>query len=394
MGLSGTQIVRFAFAIAIAAVGIFASAQGLVTESLAKSGQAILSFAPNRTPTGQTERASRAVAAGDYGSAITPARLSLAQRPLDAATLRLLAVSQLNTDNAEGAGRSLTLASQLGWRDTATQLLLFQIARESGDVNGAAIRFDSMARQKMEAGRLKELMHTFLLDPGAPEALAERISGNPKWRREYLLTTDPIPAETYPAWLEMLAAMKRIGSPPRPNEYTAIERTLVDAGQIPLAIEASRTFGALSKGEADGFETLSQGELASPFGWSVFPGREAAVTEPERGMVRVTADGQVGGPIIQRVAPLGAGTHSLLVRSDGQEPDGEAAFRWTVTCLPSRVELETRINSTRSAAGEPSTEQVSFVAPPGCLAARVALTSLAGMIRGDYALTVSRARLD
>ena len=154
MELPGTPIVRFAFAIALAATGVFASAQGLVTESLANSGEAVWTFAPNRTPTGQTEKASRAVASGDYAAAITPARLSLAQRPLDAATLRLLAVSQLNTDNAEGAGRSLTLASQLGWRDTATQFLLFQVARESGDVNGAAIRFDSMARQ-MKAEREK-----------------------------------------------------------------------------------------------------------------------------------------------------------------------------------------------------------------------------------------------
>ena len=394
MELPGTPIVRFAFAIALAATGVFASAQGLVTESLANSGEAVWTFAPNRTPTGQTEKASRAVASGDYAAAITPARLSLAQRPLDAATLRLLAVSQLNTDNAEGAGRSLTLASQLGWRDTATQFLLFQVARESGDVNGAAIRFDSMARQRMEAERLKDLMHTFLVDPGAPEAMAERLSGNPNWRREYLLTTDPIPSETYRPWLEMLAAMKRIGSPPRPNEYAAIERTLIDFGQIPLAIEASREFGALSKGEAAGFETLSQGELASPFAWSVFPGREASVTQPESDTVRVTADGQVSGTIIQRVVPLGAGTHSFLVRSDGQEPDGEGAFRWTVTCLPSRVELETRTNMTRGLAGEPSTEQVSFVAPAGCLAARIALASLGGRIRGDYALTVSRARLD
>ncbi len=280
MGLAGAQIARFGIAIALAAIGLVASGQGLVTANLARDRDGSALFAPNRTAAGQTSAALRAVAASDFAAAIGPARRSLAMRPLDAATVRLLAASQLETNDARGAGRALTLASQLGWRDPGTQFLLFQVARDAGDVAAAAQRFDALARQRVEAERLKELMRDFLLDPGAPAALAERLSIDPLWRREYLLTTDPIPQQTYRPWLEMLVAMKVAGSPPRPAEASAFVRTLVLFGKIPLAIEASREVGALSRDASPGFGTVAQGDDTSPFVWSVAPGREASVSQP------------------------------------------------------------------------------------------------------------------
>jgi hypothetical protein len=389
----GAQIARIGIAIALAAAGVLASAQGRVTASLAKDSDGSAELAPNQTASGRTSAALRAVAANDFAGAIDPARQSLAKRPIDAATVRILAAAQLATNDAGGAGRSLSLASRLGWRDPGTQLLLFQVARDAGDVRAAAQRYDALARQRVNAEHLKKLMHDFLLDEGAPAALAERLSINPLWRREYLMTTDPIPAESYRPWLEMLASMKAAGSPPRVAEYTAFERTLVRFGKVPLAIEASRKVGALNRAARAGFDDLAQGEDVSPFEWSVAPGREASISQPKVGMVRVASDGQTGGELVRRMFPVSAGPHRFTVRIDEASSDADRAFAWTVTCLPGGGDLEPEVSGP-SEGRETGTQVIAFVAPAQCIAARIALETVPGRIRRDYSLSVSNAGLD
>lgn len=392
MTLRAAQLVRSAAAIVLIAAGAFASTGGFTSATLERSPGAAAYLAQSGAPVAQAAIAHVAVLKGDYPAAIAPARRSLAARPLHPPTMRSLAIAQLETGDHDGAAKTLTLASQLGWRDAATQTLLLDIAIRSGDSRAAAIRLDALARQRQEVQQLKVAMRLILFTPGGPEALAERLAASPVWRDEYVQATDILPVEAYGPWMEMLAALEGEGAAPRPAEYAAFERTLIARGQVQQAIAASRKFGALRRSGAAGFGVIEQGANVSPFVWSVAAGREASVSQARRGAFSARVDGQIGGELVQRVFPIGPGPHRIEMQVDEASNEVERALRWTVTCLPSGALLDPVIRQRPGPDGR--IDEIAFVAPAGCEAARIALSSASGQVRADYTLAVSNFRLD
>lgn len=392
MGLRAARLLRIALAVALLVAGAYASLRALATAVLIRTPLAAGALLPDETPSGQSALAQLTILGGDYAAAIEPARRSLAVRPLHPATLRSLAVSQMETRDGESAARTLTLASQLGWRDVATQTFLLEIALRAGDARAAAIRLDAIARQRPDLVQLKAAMRRLLLVRGGAEALSGRLATYPGWREEYLQATDNLPPALFGPWMAMLGQLKRDGAPPRAAEYSAFERMLLAHGHIGLAVEASRRFGGLGSSEASGFGTIGQGPNASPFAWSIEPGREAAISQALRGSLSAVVDGQTSVELVRRVFPLSAGPHRLTMRIDAAGDDAERGFGWRITCLPAATVLEREATS-RAAAGK-RTGQINFVAPPGCPAARIALASKAGQVRKGYTVTISDFRLD
>lgn len=358
---------------------------------------AILVMGDRDTPTGQSALAQIALLTGRPGEAAAAAGNSLAVRPLDPATLRNLALAHLRLgDNTQGA-EELTLASQLGWRDEPTQQLLFGFALRAGDLDGAAIRIDALARQKRDWASLFESARAMLLLPGAPRALAERLAEKPEWRVNFTKSTDLLTPMTYPAWVEMLAEMEKLGAPAKSDEIAVFERTLIAKGQPGIAIAASRRFGVLRKSAPAGLGKVAQGGDQSPFIWSVDSGREGAVSQARSGAISVTGDGQAASLYIQRVFPLAPGNHTLRLREHADSPNGQEGFGWTITCLPSGTNLKpSQSQQAQPPSGDNAGTAVSlaFGTNPECPAVRVALSSLAGQIPGTYSVSYSDLHLE
>jgi hypothetical protein len=391
--MRAASLARYLAAVVLVLAGAYASAQVITTGALAAYPLAARSIGVSSNAVAQSALAQLALFEGNPAGAIEPARRSLAIRPLDPTTLRSLAVARIETADNVAAARTLTLASQLGWRDIATQVFLLEVTIRAGDAKAAAIRVDALARQRPQLVQTIEQMRRVVQLPGGPEAMAGRLVGEPGWRRLYLPVTDGMPAAAYRPWMAMLASLNGTAAPPQPGEYGAFERELLAKGEVALAIEASRKVGALRRSAASGFGVIAQGDQTSPFGWSVEPGREASVSQPARGALQASVDGQTGGELVRRVFALTPGPHRLTVRVDEASAQAARALRWTVTCLPSGISLDLAA-SRREIGGDGTIEEVAFVVPTGCLAARVALASQAGQVRDDYALTLSNLRLD
>jgi hypothetical protein len=385
-------IARYAAAVLLVIAGVYASAQAITTGALNAYPLAARSIGMSSNAVGQSAMAQIALFEGQPADAIEPAGRSLAIRPLDPTTLRSLAVAHLETGNNEAAARTLTLASQLGWRDMATQMFLLEVTIRSADASAAAIRIDAIARQRPQLTQTIGQMRRVLLLPGGPEAMAGRLAGSPSWRTMYLQATDGLPAPVYRPWMTMLEALARNGAPAQAREYAAFERELLARGEVALAIEASRKVGALRATAVDGFGVIAQGEQTSPFTWSVEPGREASVSQAARGTLAASVDGQTAGELVRRVFPLAAGPHRLTMAVSAVSDEAGRALGWTVTCLPSGNVLDVVATSRDSATGR--FDEVNFVMPAGCSAARIALASMAGQVRDDYELTLSDFRLD
>ncbi|MDE8650474.1 hypothetical protein [Novosphingobium album (ex Liu et al. 2023)] len=385
-------LTRVGFAIGLLVAGGFGCLQAFSTTIIRYNPAAVLVMGRKDTPTGRSATAQMALLIGQPGTAIALARASLAARPLDPATLRTLALAQLRGGAVDDAARTLTLASQLGWRDRAMQKLLLGFALRAGDVNAAAIRIDALARQKIDPAGTVAAMRAMLLLPGAAEALAQRLAERPAWRIDFLRATDDLPQQAYAPWMAMLAELARLHAPAAPEEINVFERTLIAKSQPTLAITASRRFGTLGSPSPSGLERVFQGLDLSPFVWAVSPGREGSVTQERPGAITVTSQGQNRQALISRIFPIAPGEHVLKMRVTDQAGDADRAFAWSVKCLSASGELPTRIRSQPVPDGNMA--QIAFTVPSDCTAASVTLIALPGQLPRQYSATISDLRID
>ena len=149
-------------------------------------------------------------------------RAAIWRDPLNPALFNLLYANSVRIRRPEAEiRRQAVILGRLGWRYTpAQQNLLYRSLLNNSFVN-AVDRADALLRRQKETAFAFTVLSTMEAIPQVHDVVVNRLRGNPKWRRDYLMTITP---QSSPALLDV-----------RPTTLAALSRTVIGIGREEIA---------------------------------------------------------------------------------------------------------------------------------------------------------------
>jgi hypothetical protein len=292
--------------------------------------------------------AEREYADGRINVAERSAAAALATAPLDAAALRVLAVSRFQLGQALQGAAALRLAGMLGWRDTATQVLLLVDAVLRRDAVTAAQRADALARRGRELPTAAVGLRQTLLLPGGVDAVADRLDQAPSYRLDFLRAVDKLSPRELSAHEALLARLKAGIVPPQPTEFDPYVKLLIARGEYGRARQVWGQWQA--QGSANpaallqdgGFDNVAVG--SNGFGWQISPEQASQVevrsdVVPDRRVLSIETDGTRSAGLIEQLIVLPPGAHVFAANVSYASAAAKSVFQWGVLCLPGGREI-------------------------------------------------------
>jgi len=296
--------------------------------------------------------AAKTIADKDPPRAASLARLALRHAPLDVQALSTLALAIEKRGDEQAATAMMNAAAGAGWWDDATQIWLFDRARDVGRYDIALERADALLRRE----RLEDALFPLLLgmagDADAAAALVTRLEERPSWRSDFLQWADEQDSTDQQQLDRLWQMLSRSSAPPSAREATVHVAGLIknhryaQAKQLWLrAIGASGTQALFDGDFIRAYKPLQEG-YASPFEWSFNddPGAATAIDQPplpySRVAMNVTVDPGFSGTIARQLVVLPPGSYELgyaMLAVDNADP---GAASWSVRCVNSEHRLD------------------------------------------------------
>lgn len=266
-------------------------------------------------------------------SLLSLAKASFAADPLEASSLRTIALGGMLQDDPARTGQVMRLAEQLSKRDSITNLWLAQDYLRDGDVEAMLASFDHALRT---SSRVRE----FAMKP-VVEALASKesylplgklLGARPEWEGAFWteFARNPVAFANAVAFLEAnRIPLERIPQETRQRLYVNLKRahqydTLFGLAALDPNLEANSA--ALSDGK---FITE---DGANPLGWAVYSeGNFAAHVQEKTGELQIDARAGSFGVAAERLI-RGGRDRRLLIRMAEVVPD-DMEIELSVRCL-------------------------------------------------------------
>lgn len=304
----------------------------------------------------------------------------LAQAPYDQAALRGLASAARQRGNEASAHALIALSGQLGWRDSATELMLMEDAARRRDDNAAMRHIDALLRRKPDlAPMLMPALHAAAVSESGRNALLARLDENPPWRTDFFTRIDFIPAGYENAHETLLLQLARSGKPAADSEIVPCITALARAGSVTRARRLWITLsGAKDEQVLDPdfarFDPARSAVNPNPFEWTSnhLSGVELRVTIgaglPSTRELVVDTDGSAYGTVLAQILVLPRGRYRLFVTAPSTDVLAYGGLAWMVRCLPGGKIVSA--DGSAAAAGW----QADFAIPQeGCTAQRLSL---------------------
>lgn len=260
------------------------------------------------------------------------ARAAYAVNPLDAASLRTIALGSLLQSDEERARQLMRTAAQISKRDSMVDLWLAQDYGQLGDTDAMLASFDHALRTSISvrATTMKPVVET-LADPASFAPLGKLLRLHPEWEdsfwREFVrnpvglarsaafLTTTRIPLDSLPDDLRqtLYANLKRA------DEFDVLFRLAA------LDPDITANAKALAAGR---FVTVDQGD---PLGWTLYSkGTAAAHVMPGSGVLEIDAQPGSFGTAAERTVKF-RGAQTLAISLAERMP-AQATLHLTGEC--------------------------------------------------------------
>ena len=330
---------------------------------------------------------SRSAAAASYSAkeigdadpqrAASLARLALRHAPLDVQALSTLALALEKQGDEQAATAMMNAAASAGWWDDATQIWLFDRARDVGRYDIALERADALLRRERLEDALFPLLLEIAQDPRAAAALVTRLEERPSWRSDFLDWTDDQdttdPRELDRLW-QMLA---RSSAPPSRREATVHVAGLIrnhryaPARQLWLRSIGANDAQSLFDGDFTRAYNPPQEGYASPFEWnfSEDPGATSAIDQPPLAFsgvaMNVTVDPGFSGTVARQLVVLPPGTYQLSYAVSRVENADPGATSWSARCVNSQHALDATA-LLQPSGGRWDRAAFRFEVPPDC----------------------------
>ncbi len=332
---------------------------------------------------------------GQTAAAANVARPIVLADPTNDRALRVLGLASEKLGQRDRGAAIMRQATLLGWRDTPTQLWALRDAALRDDAVTVIQRADGLARRNRSGELTRAVFIAAVNEPRLRAAFVDSLAKQPMWRAAFFADVrQRLPEASAPGMEQLFRDMRAKGLTIGAIERLSYVARLVDLGQFQRArnvwaqafsVPATRLTAQPYDGDFTFAAARSPDTPVGPFEWTVNPDLAGTVTLGKDGLT-VPADIVGGTMIASQVVILPPGSHMLTARIGGSA--STAAAGWTLTCLPSTVELSRRL--ARGADDELSS--VAFDVPgDGCAAQRLALMSRDRL--GAQPVTIGTVRL-
>lgn len=303
---------------------------------LARAGQVAPAavLAPWYSPV-QATAANRFYLLQDARASSAAARRTLAISPLEPSGLRGEGLALIALGQPERGAQLMSLGARLGWRDGVTQLWLIEQALAARADAFAIQRMDAVMRQGKFDAELLPMLPPLLQREGGRAGLAEQLAANPGWRTAFFNAVARDRTWTMPQLLDLVARLRRAGSPVTAPDTALIRAALAEAGRYGEVRQVWRVSGQ-SALVGDGAFESTPGELphwSAPYSWYApkLTGVRVEVAQAE--IVRagqalaVTSDGLAQGAALAQVVALTPGRYrvALSVTAEDKRLPGQLA---------------------------------------------------------------------
>jgi O-antigen ligase len=264
--------------------------------------------------------------------------------PLSPRAMRVLAMAQ-DLDHRSGV-QAWRLASEMGWRDPATQFWAMQQALLNREFGTAAIRADALLRTSVDANG-ERVGAIRALAGSAPfrAELIKRLQLEPVWAAAFFAVRTKAPEEQIAGAAATLADLANAGAPVTPRQARATIQALIDRKQFSAAIDldrhvarrAAENIGSIDFDDATDHYVFD----VTPFDWNiaVAPGAVVSVEQSENRRVLILGtDGRKAYQPVRRYLALAPGEYSLGYAMRGSR-DAPAVFGISVACAASSSKL-------------------------------------------------------
>lgn len=306
-----------------------------IAESAVRNGDAITAGAVRpQNGHGLALLAERQLRQGNATAARGTSAASLTRTPLTATGARTLAMSLEKLGKIPESEASWQIASQLGWRDSQTQLwaMLRALANQQPDI--FAMRADALLRTN-NSNEAVGIVRRLLGPAPIRDAFVDRIKINPPWRAAFFHWDGVLPPAELNVMMEALRELGREGAAPSRRDLRQTIASLIAVRRFDEAIQLDRAFvrrtadaGSLIDDGGLTFATEDYRRNLTPFDW-MLPTDQATMDESGgQRSILVTAN---GGIAAHRYVALAPGNYEVSYEMSG-DPQAPASLGVTVRC--------------------------------------------------------------
>lgn len=273
----------------------------------------------------------------DRARADALAKRALEQDPTAVAAVATLGVNADIRGDKAAARRYFTYAQKLSRRDLRTQLFMIEDAVQRGDMPEALHQYDITLRVFPTLGEmLYPVLASASSDPTIRRELVKTLAGKPLWAENFVnfvAGNGPDPKSTAALFIDL----RRAGVPVPETARAGAVNALIADGQI----DAAWSYYAAIRPAADRRRSrdpkfAATTETPSQLDWVSINDGSGLTTSIQSGLFDFAAPASVGGPMLQQLQLLPAGTYRLSGHSVGIEQAAGALPYWTLKCQDGR----------------------------------------------------------
>lgn len=279
-----------------------------------------------------------------FGPSEAAARKALAKNLADTRAIRILALSKEAQGDDVAAQGWLDAGGRLSWRDSATQVKLFEYAVKRGDFTAAVDHADSLLRRRVAPDQFVGIFLIAAQDEKLSATIAAKLAANPSWRPTFFGYKQNKSDEIQTSFERVVDRLAKTQAPVSRDELATYAGALVTAGQPARALRTwNRLFpsdGAIlatGKSINPQWPDGNRFQKPLPVDWRFVDNRKAVpiISTDDSGRkstLELEMEDDAIGIIATRTILLPAGLLSLQLPDAGQNSGLLDAITWSLSC--------------------------------------------------------------
>ncbi len=265
--------------------------------------------------------------------------------------IRTLAQSYAQQGRNDEALALFKIGGALSWRDSETQLALFETAIKNADIKSGLDNMDALLRRNVAPD---EILSIYLLG-GQENDIAKLIAGklaqNPTWRERFFTFTKWEGIENMNSYEQIISHLNQTKSPPKVDEINSYASTLFAKTSRSRALrfwnEQSQQFPSVLNNNSKvtlnwAHSNRSEDRFISDWTMTniedVFPYFEDN-EDGQTSIANFDMKKRANGLMAYRAIILPPTNIQLAVKSPNQNKELSSSLRWIVKCIDSREEM-------------------------------------------------------
>lgn len=265
--------------------------------------------------------------------------------------IRTLAQSYAQQERNDEALALFKIGGALSWRDSETQLALFETALKNADIKSGLDNMDALLRRNIAPD---EILAIFILggqDDNIAQLIAEKLAQNPSWRQRFFTFNKWEGANNMDSYEQVISHLKQSRLPPNINEINLYAKNVIakkapERGLHFWNQQFPQYPTVLNNGSKVTLNWPHSNRNDSPYisDWrmsaikGVFPYFKDNA-DNQSSIANFDMKKRANGLIAYRAMILPRSNINLAVESPNDGKELSSALRWIIKCIDSREEM-------------------------------------------------------